>query len=486
MTRYAQLLSLVLTLSVLFGCQAETLSPSAPSRPGKAPVNMQRIDLSLGDAVYLALRDNRAIRSAYLDRIAQKFDLRVAEDRFTPKLMLSGSYLAERNQDDRYRQSDITPTTTLLTPYGTRVSLGWAYSHTRADQNGRSRNDGATISVIQPLLRGAGKNIGTAPVRLAQLTEQLNRLGLKLAVMQTITQTIESYRELLRSQEQLQITRDALARSRQLLDVNQALITAGRMAEFDIVQTQADVASQELSYEEASDQLERSRLALLQLLALDLNTSIRATETMSAAAVTVNADQALLEAEARQPAYLTQLIAGEQAQINLELARNNRLWDVSLVGGASQLRNRTDSMGSSQTWEKYVGVQVDIPIGDMTQRQAELQAQVAVKNQSLRQEEARQQLKRDVNNAVREIGTRWRQYEIARRALELSRRKLDIERQKLAVGRSSNFQVLSFEADLRTAENTRLNALISYLNTQATLDQTLGTTLDSWDISLND
>ncbi|MBQ4796983.1 TolC family protein, partial [Pectobacterium versatile] len=66
------------------------------------------------------------------------------------------------------------------------------------------------------------------------------------------------------------------------------------------------------------------------------------------------------------------------------------------------------------------------------------------------------------------------------------RRKLEIEREKLTVGRSSNFQVLSFENDLRNAENARLNALIGYMNAQAGLDQTLGTTLESWDIALND
>ncbi len=99
-------------------------------------------------------------------------------------------------------------------------------------------------------------------------------------------------------------------------------------------------------------------------------------------------------------------------------------------------------------------------------------------NQEIQLAEARQQLERDVANAVRDIGTRWRQYEIAQRALDLSRRKLEIEREKLTVGRSSNFQVLSFENDLRNAENARLNALISYLNAQAELDQTLGTTLE--------
>lgn len=131
-------------------------------------------------------------------------------------------------------------------------------------------------------------------------------------------------------------------------------------------------------------------------------------------------------------------------------------------------------------------VQVDIPIGDLSRRQAEVRARVAVENQDIRLADARQSLERDVGDAVRDLSTRWRQYEIAQRARDLSRRKLDIEREKLQAGRSSNFQVLSFESDLRNAESARLNALIAYLNTQAHLDQTLGTTLESWDIDLND
>ncbi len=60
------------------------------------------------------------------------------------------------------------------------------------------------------------------------------------------------------------------------------------------------------------------------------------------------------------------------------------------------------------------------------------------------------------------------------------------EQEKLQTGRSSNFQVLSFETDLRNAENARLNTFIQYLNSQAELDQALGTTLESWEITLND
>ncbi len=109
-----------------------------------------------------------------------------------------------------------------------------------------------------------------------------------------------------------------------------------------------------------------------------------------------------------------------------------------------------------------------------------------MENQKILIEDARQTLEQNVIDAVRDLGTRWRQYQIAQRATALSRRKLEIEREKLRVGRSSNFQVLSFETDLRNVENTQLNALISFLNAQTQLDLIVGMTLDSWEISLND
>ena len=363
--RFVALCLAVLAHPVLAG----PLAPTQPAMPGKAvSLNAQTIDLTLGDAVFLGLRDNRAIRSAYLERIAQKFDLRVEEDRFTPKLVLSGRHLANRNQDDRYRQSEVIPQATLLGEYGTQFSLSWSNQLTQADRAGRTRNDGATFTVIQPLLRGAGRDVATAPVRLARLAEQANRLALKATVSDTITQVITAYRELLRAQEQLQIARDALERSRQLLAANRAMITAGRMAEFEIVQTEADVATQELAVEEAANQLDASRLELLRLLALDLRTQIRAADTLDATRIEFGLAQALTAAQEQQPTYLTQLIAAEQAAINHTVARNEKLWDVSLVGGATQVRDRypgTTGHDTTRSWEGYAGIQVDIPIGQV-------------------------------------------------------------------------------------------------------------------------
>jgi len=477
---------------VIATATAAPIEPSQATMPGKSvSLSGQTVELTLSDAVFFGLRSNRAIRSAYLERTAEKFDLRVEEDRFNPKLLLTGRYGVTRNQDGRYRSAEITPKTTLLSKLGTRFSLSWSHQSTDVKRGERTRDEGATFSVIQPLLRGGGK-VASASLRTARLTEQANKLKLKTAVSDTVIQIITSYHEVLRAQEQLKIARDGLERSRQLLEVNKVMIAAGRMAEFDAVQTEADNASQELMVEEAANQLEARRLELLRLLALDSSTRITAIDSPVARRTEITLSNALAAAFEHRPAYLTQIIASEQAAIRLDVARNEQLWDISLVGEATQSRQQTHSRipgggkDSNRTWEGYAGVQVDIPIGDLSIKQSEVRAKVDVENQAIFLADAKQALELEVDNAVRDLGTRWRQYEIAQRALKLSQRKLEVEREKLRAGRSSNFQVLSFESDLRNAENARLDALIAYLNAQSMLDNTLGTTLESWNISLND
>ena len=486
---------LCLALISLPGMAADVvIKPSAPSttRSGYdrgVSLKAQITDLTLGDAVYLGLRNNPAIRSAYLQRVAQKCDLRVAEDVFNPKLTLNSSYRSTRGSVDNARNANVTPSSSLLGEYGTRLSMSWTQQLNNADRAGRYRSDGLDLAIIQPLLRGAGWDATTAPLRLSRLAEQANRLNLKATVAQTISQIIATYRELLRAQEQLSIVQDALKRSGTLLEVNRALIGAGRMAEFEIVQTEADIATQQLGVEEAQNQLDTNRLALLRLLALDLSTPIRATEALEARPMQIDKRQAFNLAQTQQPEYLAALLGSQQADLNLVIAKDSGRWQVDLVAGANQIRdtyNNDAGSSNNRTWDSYAGVQVQIPIGDISTRQAEVRARVNVEDQQVRITDARQELERSVNDVVRDLGTRWRQYEIAQRAVELSRRKIEIEREKLSAGRSTNFQVLSFETDLRNAENAQLNALIAYLNAQTQLDLTLGMTLESWEIALND
>lgn len=460
---------------------------SAPSLPGSFSLSLgeQMTRLTLGEAIFLGLRNNPSIRSGYLQRVAEKFDLQVAEDAFKPRLTLKSTYLNTRGSEDRTRNAELSPRADLLGEYGTRLSLGWTRQMNTSEQAARMRSDGLELAVIQPLLRGAGREVTTAPLRLARLSEQARRLNLKASVAQTVSGIITTYRDLLHAQEQLSIVEQALQRTHSLLEVNRALIRAGRMAEFDVVQTQADIAAQELGVEEAHNQLQRSRVALLRLLALDLSMPIQASEVLDASQTHIDRQQALQLAQVQQPEYLATLLQGQQAELNLVIAKDQSRWDLSLVAGANQRVDRHDT-GATRRWDRYAGVQLEIPLGDRSVYQAEVQARVNQQTQEIALADARQALDAEVTTVVRELGTLWRQYEIARRSVDLSQRKLDIEREKLGAGRSSNFQVISFEGDLRNAQSARLGALIAYLNAQTRLELTLGMTLESWEIALND
>ena len=483
----------VMTASQARGDQGSVYGVSAPTmahgRALSSPSSVSHLNLSLADAVALGLRGNREIRRSYLQRVAQKFDLQVAEAFFSPRLLLGSQLTTRRGSRDREQQMNLAPKVTLNSEWGTRFSLSWAQRLDHAEKGGRKNQRDLGLEIVQPLLRNAGRDVVTAPRRRARLSEQSQRLGLQATVAQSVTQIASAYRELLKAQEQLRIVSQALDRSRKQMRVNDALIAAGRMAQVDRLQNEADLAYQELNAEQAVHQLEARRRDLLQLLALDLSTPLRASDELRVERVEMDDQDALAIASQRQPRYLQQRIAQELADIDLLEAKNQQLWDLSLVAGAGQDRHAYSSStgnGVDRRWSSYAGVQLEIPIGDPLQRQRLVTAQVAVDSQAMQQAQAQQALERDVSDAIRTMQTHWRQYEIALRSLRLSQMKLAAEQQKLQVGRTSNFQVLSFEEDLRRSENAVLNAQVTYLNAQTQLDERLGMTLDSWEIALND
>ena len=447
-------------------------------------LSQHSIDLSLAEAVSLGLRRNYSIRSLKLQRLREKFDLLVVDDMFNPKLKLSGTHRLSRGSVDNSRSTGVTPSVSLLGEYGTLLDLNWSQQLNATKNSGDLSRDGLALTLTQPLLRGAGKEVTTAPLRLAKLTEQVNQLNLQASVSQTLYDIIAAYRTLMKSQSQVTLALEALERAVSLLKVNQQLIGAGRVAEFDVVQIEADIATQELAVEEAKNQLEASRLLMLKLLALDLATPVRASDTLKVTRFDMDQATALRVAQARQPQYLATLLQSEQASINLLVAQDRARWDVSWVAGVTQQRDQHSINGSNRTWDSYTGLKLEIPIGDISIRQGKVNAHSLVEQQQLLQEEARIDLKRQITDSVRGLNTLWRQLEISQRVMDLSRRKLSIENDKLNAGRSSNFQIISFEADLRAAEDANLSSKISYLNARAQLDLLLGVMLESWEISL--
>jgi len=476
---------------------APVASPPAPTPTATGP----RLSLSLADAVFIGLRDNRQVKSAYINRIAQKFDLFVVQARFRPTAVLAASgQLSGQSAQTGGSTITLAPTATWLIPTGGQFQFSWSRTDNRGGVGGGD-NTTTSVSFTQPLLKGAGIAVNMAPIRTAELQEKINRLSLKSTVSATVTAIVEAYRSLLQAQDQLVIAEDSLARSRQQLTVNQALIDAGRMAAADIVQTQADIANQQVALLGAQQQRNSAQLSLLTLLAMDLHTNVVAGDTLKAEHVAIDLDHAIAIALDNRMDYLSERLALEQARINLMLAKNNRLWNLAVVGNAQHtaqtLTGPTQYVKDPLTGNLVaqsvlggnsgaVGLQLSIPLGDFSLRQGEIDASVATHSQEINLEDLRQQVESQVRDSVQAVEMSWLQVDAARLARELAAHTLDLEKERLTAGRVSNFEVLTFETNLRAADTQELDAAIAYLNALTTLDQQLGTTLDTWKVSLND
>jgi outer membrane protein TolC len=452
--------------------------PPGVSIPAGAP-----LELTLDEAVALALRHNRGVRSAYLQRVVQRFDLRVAERAFVPQGGIGVEVVQRRRDGDTRGETVISPSASWLTPLGGSVSFIWA----RATPLGGDGDeyDTAGVSLNQPLLRGAGLAVNMAPVRIARLQEEINRLQLEATVSGTVSSVITAYRSLAQAQEQARLAEVSLERTQGLLETNRALIAAGRMAASDIVQTESGVANQEVAVFQARQQVASSQLALLQLLALASRTNVVAIEPMEASRVEVDLDQAMQRAFDSRVDLLAQRKALEQMRQSVIVARNQRLWDLSLVASAT----RDDGprfLGRYDETDTSVGLRLSIPIGDLSRRQTWLAAETGMQTAELAFEEMKQSVESQVLDAVQSVEANWRQVEAARRARALSERALEIGQERLRFGRASNFEVLSLQADLRAADAQELSANIAYLNALTALDQQIGSTLETWRISLND
>ena len=446
------------------------------------------LELTLAECILLAVQNNRDLAAGRLGGLSERLSLEDAEDEFRPVPRFGVS--VERRPDDATLR--VGPGVVLRIPTGGTISLNAGSESTNPDAANRSTTATQFVEFrfSQPLLKGAGIAVGTAGLEEARRRERRGVLAFRGAVMQLVTAAIGAYRQVIRSMRAVEIADRSLRRARDQLVVNRALIEAGRMAAEDIVETEASVAERELSLTEAQGALDDAHLALIGILDIDSQTRIRPTETLRIEPQANGATHGVELALQNRPDYLQALLAIESADAALLVADNARRWELNLDTSARfghNDRSLLEAYGRFDREDHWVGLSLSIPLGPDADRQlrAWQRARISLRQSRLRIEELRQAIDLEVRGAVRNVEVQLRRAELARQARELAERKLETERIKLNAGLSSNFRLVTFEDDLVRSQNSEVGATIAYLNALTTLDQVLGTTLDTWQIDIS-
>lgn len=464
---------------------------SAPSVPDVAEVD--GINLTLKEVIFLALENNRTIKNQYLERIVERQELAVAEDKFnpdfTPSLSIGWDNTTQGNLTTMNRGLKLSAKVLVKIPTGGVLNLEWEGQRQQENYQGSGSSDqdvlrqNLALVFNQPLLRGAGETVNRAPIEIARIQETINLLNLKSILINKITEIIIAYRDLLRAQEQVKIEKQSLKTAQEQVETTKVLIQAGRLPRTELITVQTRVANQALSLLSAQNNLKKQQLNLLELLDIDQEVNIVASENLDIQLTPFNPDELKQLGLENQPSYLQAKLKLEQSKMNLIVAENNRRWNIDL---STVVRHQPAPDIIENQTDLRAGLVLSKTLGDRTLEQNFQRSRVKVLQAENDLIEAGQNIEIDLKKSLQDIDVARKRVELSRQATQLAEEQLqnEVEKVKLGAGESSLVNLVQFQSDLTQAQNDELNAKIEYVNTLTNLYQSLGITLDQFGITL--
>ena len=349
------------------------------------------------------------------------------------------------------------------------------------------------VSLSQPLLRGFGLKVNQIPIERAKSYANISLYYAKLNLINLITSIESQYWDLILVYEDLKIQTQALKRANELMEINKSLIESGRMAAQEIVQAESDIATREIALAASENAIISTQIALQAQLDIGEKMLIQPTTKMEFNPVAVRLEDCLARAFNNRPDWRINNYYLDIYKMNMIVAKNNTKYSLSTY--ASLASDATNDMGMyssmKEAWEFdgltwNVGLSFTFPFNKQVLQNGYQLNQIAYDRYSLYVEELRDNIRIAVENAVRDVQFTLKKVGLAQRAKQLSEKKLELEEEKMRVGRSTNFQVISYQRDLINAQNAELVAIASYLKALGALERTMGTTLEKWNIEFEE
>ena len=474
----------------------------------------QLVSMTLDEAIERALEMNLDIQTARLSPRMQQFTLQSARAAFTPTLNGTYGYNNSTNQSTSQLDGGARTTTerhTLNTSieqtlpwYGGSVGVGFQNSRTSTDNQFSTLNPSYRSTVgldyTQPLLAGLRTDNQRAALQTQEIQGQITEIQLDQRI-DNITEAIrQQYWGLRAAIEQIEIQRRNLAQAQQLLADNQVRVRLGTMAQIQVVQAEAQVASAEQALLNAEIQWRNQELGLKSLLiggADDplLYQTINPTELPAIDEQVVDIQDAIERALSERTDIRQARRERDIAEIDLDVTRNNRLPELNLsasysllgVGGTEYDRSGlggtpvlvreggyVDGINSiagfdTPTWN--VGLSFSYPIGMRSAKASLERARLAMEQRDLAIRSQELSIVTEVTNAGLAVRDTRLQLEAATRSRELSEQSLEAEVTRFNAGVATNFEVVAAQDALTSARLSELRAIINHVNAIAEFER---------------
>lgn len=469
-------------------------SPLALTSPSKAKSSTQ--EMTISDAIMLALRYNPNVQTAEIQRVADKYALRVAENDFEWHYGLTGQ--ANYNQTDFYSSTidkRVATHSAQLDPWARRkTGLGTEYTLTMRNPmiNGEY-TPALELNLVQPLLRGFGPTVAKASLYDAHDQEIIDKLTLRNTLINTVSSVINAYLRIIQQQYNVHTAELAVDSYQKTIVLDNALIKAGRKSPTEVVQANAELASEEVRLQNTKNQLFNSHLDFLNL--LGLSTEILFTLPQDLPPIPRNpytVEEAYQVALKHNINYQITQLNLRRLQRNLTVAKDNNRTALNLRGSIIGANSSTplihhrgiENFATRENTSVNLSLDLEVPIDDYGLRQAIVNAQVALDQAMITVNQQKRELRTTIVNDITNLKYQGKQIKLAENALLLQQKNQHILAEKLKFGLVSTFEVTSKQRELDLARDALINSKISYWNSLVQFYADMGITLDFWHINI--
>ncbi len=494
----------VIGWSMSASAQTPPVQPAGATPADKAAGPVRQ--LSMEDAVKLALENNLSLQVQKLDPQIQDVAIAQAKGAWSPTLT---STISNRNQTSPITgffagATDKSTRQNFQADVGANGLLPWGMNYTATWNSTRSKSNsiydspnpalGANLSLnlTQPLLRNFKTDGARTQLVISRTNREISDISLRQTILTTIRSVKNAYMDLKYAKSALEVARQSLDLARESLRNNRSRVEIGTMAPLDIVEAQAEVALREQNVIVAESNVDgagdRLRTLIFDPKAADFwSIQIDPTTPTSFEPQKVDVEAAVRTAIEKRTDIQAARKQLEVAQTNVKYYRNQRLPDLS-----AQVTYLTTGQGGTklnfgagfpppilgQINEGYgtvlsrmmslnfptltLGLQFSYPLGTSAAdaNLARTRLQVNQDEISLRNTEL--QVAASVRDITRQLLTNQKRVDATTATRKLMEQRLVAEQKKFAAGMSTNFLVFQAQRDLADARNNELSAVLDY------------------------
>lgn len=459
---------------------------------------MERVDLTLNEVRARAFLHNLGLKATLVDPVIAGERVNQEEGRFNALFTLSTAWsetdsaVASSLADAQSTAKNFTPGLTIPLRTGGELTITAPVSSFETNNAFSVLNPAITadlrFSLSHNLLRGAGRRVATHSIRLADLDRQISESQAKLEVIRTLGEVDRAYWRLYASIRALEVVEQQYTVAREQYDRAGRRLNAGSGAEIDVVRAESGMAERVEQIIRGQNDVrlrERDLKALLNAPGLEVGTPTGLDPVTDPDPVRYTFDPAgLVEAAVANRMELLELelrLSRDAAQIAfdenqmLPLLAMQYTYGINGLGGSFGDAAEVAYRNNFEDWS--VGLRAEVPLGN-DERRASLAQSILARLQRLSTREARrQQIEKEVRDAVDQLSSTWQRILASRQAVALASRTLDAERRQFEVGRSTSTDVLDADANLADARLTEIRAVVEYQIAQIDLAVATGTVL---------